>query len=139
MEPFLQSACTCTVSWVVSELPRLRFWHSDEKTAEIDARLGEDGDWNVRATVLFSIQSSVWRSDVMQVVARYTEDRSVDVRHVAVETLSGAAGERCPKRDQIGVTVSGRWFGVSRGDKRMCRGTRSQRLWVPQLDVQYSG
>ena len=34
------------------------------------------------------------RSDVMQVVARYTEDRSVDVRHVAVETLSGAAGER---------------------------------------------
>ena len=37
---------------VLSELPRLRFWHSYEKTIEIVARLVEDGDWNVRATFL---------------------------------------------------------------------------------------
>ena len=31
MEPFLQSVCTCTMSWVFSELLRLRFWHSHER------------------------------------------------------------------------------------------------------------
>ena len=31
---------------------RLRFWHSHEKTIDINAGLVEDGDRNVRATVL---------------------------------------------------------------------------------------
>ena len=56
-EPFLQSVCTCTMSWVLSELSRLRFWHSHEKTIEIAARLVADGDWNVRATVLYAMCS----------------------------------------------------------------------------------
>ena len=37
---------------------------------------------------LFSTQCAAWRSEMMQVVALYTEDRSVALRHVAVETLS---------------------------------------------------
>ena len=52
MEPFFLSVCTCAMSWPLSQLPRLRFWHSHEKTIEIIARLVADGDWNVRATVL---------------------------------------------------------------------------------------
>ena len=51
MEPFLQSVCTCHDVMGLSELLRLRLWHSHEKTIEIVARLVEDGDWNVRATV----------------------------------------------------------------------------------------
>ena len=43
---------------------------------------------------LFSMQCAVWRFDTILVVARYIEDRSVDVRNVAVETLSCAAGDR---------------------------------------------
>ena len=42
---------------------------------------------------LFSIQCAVWRSEMMQVVARYIEDRSADVRHVAVVTLYCTAGK----------------------------------------------
>ena len=45
------------MSWVLSELPRLRFWHSNEKTIEIVGRLVEDGDWNVHATVLTTMCS----------------------------------------------------------------------------------
>ena len=52
-----ESARTCMMSCVLSELPRLRFWHSHEKTIEIVARLVEDGDWNVRATVLSAMCS----------------------------------------------------------------------------------
>ena len=43
------------------------------------------------STQLFSLQCAVWRSEMMQVVARYVEDRIVDVRHVAVVTLSCTA------------------------------------------------
>ena len=50
----------------------------------------------------------------MQVLAQYVEDRSVDMRHVAVMTLP------CTKRDQTGVDVSGRWFVVTREDKEGC-------------------
>ena len=51
--------CTCTMSWVLSELPRLRSWHSHEKTIEIVGRLAEDGDWNVHVTVLSNVQFGV--------------------------------------------------------------------------------
>ena len=42
---------------------------------------------------LLSLQCAVWRSDMMQVAARYIEDRRVDVRHVAVVILSCTAGK----------------------------------------------
>ena len=42
---------------VLSELPRLRFWHSHEKTIEIVGRLVEDGDWNAHCNVQFGESS----------------------------------------------------------------------------------
>ena len=99
MEPVFLSVCPCTMSWVLSELPRLKFWYSHEKTIEIIAKL-------------FSMQCAVWRSETMQVVARYIEDRSVDARHVAVK------GDRNVIK-LVSMCLDD-WFGVWRGDKEGC-------------------
>ena len=70
----------------------------------------------------------------MQVVARYIEDRSVVVRHVAVVTLSCTA----VKSDRNVIKLVSTCLddgSVFRAETKKDASwhTRSQRLWVPQL------
>ena len=73
---------------------------------------------------LFSRQCAVWHSEMMQAVARYMEDRSVHVRHAAVETMSCAAETGARNAIKLVSKFFGRWFGVSRGDKKRTESLR---------------
>ena len=86
---------------------------------------------------MFWVLSELPRIEIlsmMQVVARYIEDRSVDVRHVAVVALSCTAGKS--DRNVIKLVL------MYLDDGSMLRAetkidvswhTCSQRLWVAQL------
>ena len=71
---------------------------------------------------------------MMQAVARYSEDRSFDVRHVAVVTLSCTAGKS--DRNVIKLVLTCQDDGLvlrAKTKKDVSWYTCSQRLWVPQL------
>ena len=86
------------------------------------------------STQLSSLQCAVWRSEMVQVVARYIEDRSVDVRHVAVVTLSSTAGKSDRNVIKLVLVCLDDGLALRTKTKKDEKWhTCSQRLWVPQL------